>query len=186
MMLERVRTSEPAQRILGLVTGIVFGFLLQKAGVTRYEVILGQLLLTDFTVLKVMLSAVVVGMVGVYALRDLGLVRLHPKPGSFGTSVLGGLTFGVGFALLGYCPGTLAGALGQGHLDALFGGAVGTVVGAWLFAWVYPRLRRSALLWGNPSPLTLPERLKVHHWAVIVPLGALLVVLLLVLEAAGL
>jgi hypothetical protein len=185
-MLKRVRTSEPAQLVLGLVTGIAFGFLLQKGGVTRYEVILGQLLLTDFTVLKVMLSAVLVGMVGVYALRDLGLVRLHPKPGSFGTSVLGGLIFGVGFALLGYCPGTLAGALGQGHLDALFGGAVGTVAGAWLFALAYPRLRRSVLLWGNVGTLTLPEWLKVNPWAVIVPVGGFLVAILLAMEAAGL
>ncbi|MGC8839446.1 MAG: YeeE/YedE thiosulfate transporter family protein [Anaerolineae bacterium] len=185
-MLTRVRTSQRGQLALGLVTGIAFGFLLQKGGVTQYEVILGQLLLTDFTVLKVMLSAVVVGMVGVYALRALGLVRLHPKPGSFGTSVLGGLIFGVGFAMLGYCPGTLAGALGQGHLDAFFGGALGTVAGSWLFALAYPRLRRSVLLWGYLGTLTLPEWWKVNPWTVIVPLSGLLVAILWALEAAGL
>ncbi len=185
-MLKRLHASQPAQLALGLAIGIAFGFLLQKGGVTQYEVILGQLLFTDFTVLKVMLSAVVVGMVGVYALRDQGLVRLHPKPGSLGMSVLGGLLFGVGFALLGYCPGTLAGALGQGHLDALFGGAVGTVVGAWLFAVAYPYLRRSVLRWGDLGTLTLPEWWKVNPWAVIVPLGTLLIALLLTLEAAGL
>lgn len=185
-MLDRLHASRPAQLALGLATGIAFGFLLQKGGVTQYEVILGQLLLTDFTVLKVMASAVVVGMVGVYALRDLGLVRLHPKPGSFGASVLGGLIFGVGFALLGYCPGTLAGALGQGHLDALLGGAAGTVVGAWLFALLYPRLSRSVLQWGDLGTITLPEWLHVNAWAVILPACGLLVGALMWIEAAGL
>lgn len=52
------------QIVLGLLFGIVFGFLLQKGGVTSYNVIIAQLLLTDFTVMKVMLSAVIVGMIG--------------------------------------------------------------------------------------------------------------------------
>jgi len=98
--------------------------LLQKGGVTRYDVIIGQLLLTDFTVLKVMLSAVVTGMVGVYALKGAGLANLHPKPGSLGSTAVGGLIFGLGFGILGYCPGTVVGAVAQGSLDALFGGVV--------------------------------------------------------------
>jgi hypothetical protein len=53
----------------GLVFGIVFGFLLHKGGVTNYDVIIGQLLLTDFTVLKIMLSAVVVGAIGIHTLQ---------------------------------------------------------------------------------------------------------------------
>ncbi|MBC7223769.1 MAG: YeeE/YedE family protein [Anaerolineae bacterium] len=185
-MWAHLHASRSAQLALGLATGVAFGFLLQKGGVTQYQVILGQLLLTDFTVLKVMASAVAVGMVGVYALRDLGLVRLHPKPGSFGASVLGGLIFGVGFALLGYCPGTLAGALGQGHLDALVGGATGTVAGAWLFALWYPRLSRSVLSWGHFGAITLPEWLRVNAWVVIVPACATLVGALAWMEAAGL
>ncbi|MGQ9584131.1 MAG: YeeE/YedE thiosulfate transporter family protein [Anaerolineae bacterium] len=185
-MLQRIRASRPGQLALGLLTGILFGFLLQKGAVTRYEVILAQLLLTDFTVLKIMLSAVVVGMMGVYLLKDRGWVRLHPKPGSVGTSVLGGLIFGVGFALLGYCPGTLAGAFGQGHLDAFVGGAVGTVAGAWLFALLYPRLGRTVLPWGDLGTLTLPEWLRVSPWVVILPLAGVVVAGLAWLEAAGL
>ena len=100
------------QLTLGLLIGIVFGFLLQKGGVTQYDVIIGQLLLKDFTVLKIMLSAVLVGMIGVHILSSIGLAKLHPKPGSIGTSVLGGLIFGIGFGVLGYCPGTVAAAVG--------------------------------------------------------------------------
>lgn len=185
-MLERIRGSQPVQLALGLLVGIAFGFLLQKGGVTRYEVILGQLLLRDFTVVKVMLSAVVVGMVGVYFLRDRGWVRLHPKPGSLGISLLGGLIFGVGFGLLGYCPGTLAGAFGQGHLDALVGGALGTVLGAWFFALLYPRLAPRVLPWGDMGTLTIPEALRVNPWVVILPFSAAIIALLAWLEAAGL
>src|SRR5665647_2448840 len=120
-MLKALHAKSGSQLIIGFLIGIIFGFLLQKGGVTKYDIIIGQLLLTDFTVLKVMLSAVVTGMIGVYALKGAGLAQMHPKPGSLGSSVLGGLVFGVGFGLLGYCPGTVVGAVAQGSLDALVG-----------------------------------------------------------------
>ena len=185
-MLSGVHSRTSVQRVLGLCIGILFGFLLQKGGVTRYEVILGQLLLRDFTVVKIMLSAVIVGTIGVHLLRNLGLAKLHPKPGSFGMSVIGGLIFGVGFATLGYCPGTVAGAVGNGFLDALFGGVVGILVGAGLFAAVYPRLDRSILNRGFFGELTLPQLLRVNVWAVVVPLVILLVIILFFIERAGL
>ncbi|HDS63539.1 MAG TPA: YeeE/YedE family protein, partial [Methanofollis liminatans] len=104
--LQRLRGNAPAQLVLGLAMGVGFGACLQIAGVTRYDVILGQLLLTDFTVVKVMLTAVAVGTVGVYLMRGAGLADLHIKPGSVGATVVGGIIFGAGFAVLGYCPGT--------------------------------------------------------------------------------
>ena len=174
------------QLALGLAIGVLFGFLLQKGGVTDYDVIIGQLLLTDFTVLKVMLSAVVTGTLGVHLLRSLGLVRLHPKPGSLGTSIVGGLIFGVGFAVLGYCPGTVTGAVGQGFLDALFGGVAGTLLGTGLFAAVYPKLQKPILSKGDFGAVTLPELLKVNAWVVVVPAAILLTALLLWMERAGL
>jgi hypothetical protein len=174
------------QLAIGLAIGVLFGFLLQKGGVTDYDVIIGQLLLADFTVLKVMLSAVVTGTLGVHLLRSLGLVRLHPKPGSLGTSVAGGLIFGVGFAVLGYCPGTVTGAVGQGFLDALFGGVVGTLLGTGLFAAAYPRLQKPILSKGDFGAVTLPELLQVNAWAVVVPVAILLTAVLLWMERAGL
>jgi hypothetical protein len=185
-MLAKIRGHKPTQRILGLLTGVLFGFLLQRSGVTRYDAILGQLLLVDFTVLKVMLSAVVTGMLGVYLMRDLGWVRLHPKPGSLGTTVAGSLLFGVGFAILGYCPGTLSGAIGQGSLDALVGGATGMIIGAWIFAVVYPKLQRPILNQGSFGSVTFPELLNVNPWFVVVPFVLVIIMALVWLESVGL
>ena len=76
----------------------------------KYHVLMGMLLLEDFTVAKVILSAIVVGMVGVLAMNSWGLVELHIKPTRYAANILGGLIFGIGFAILGYCPGTGAAA----------------------------------------------------------------------------
>jgi len=96
--LAAIRGSRPAQIVLGLVTGIFFGFFLQKGGATDYGVIERQLLLTDFTVLKLMLSAVMVGMVIFSVLRHYGYANLHAADGTLGSNVIGGLIFGAGFA----------------------------------------------------------------------------------------
>jgi hypothetical protein len=185
-MFERLHADKRVQLVLGLVFGITFGFLLQKGGVTQYDVIIGQLLLTDFTVVKIMLAAVVTGMLGVYAMKSLGWAQLHTKGGSVGSTVIGGLIFGAGFAVLGYCPGTLAGAVGQGALDALFGGVTGLLIGAGLFAAFYPRLNRGILQWGAFETKTIPELLRVNPWFVVIPVMALILALLWLLEYLGL
>src|ERR1039457_2611684 len=113
----------------GAIFGLAFGFLLQKGGVGKFNVLIGQLLLQDFTVAKVMLTAIVVGMVGIFALHHFAKVNLHIKPTRVGANIIGGLLFGAGFALMGYCPGTAAAALGQGNWDTLFGMA-GLLVGS--------------------------------------------------------
>ena len=161
--------------IYGLVTGIFFGFLLQKGRVLRYDKQLGALRLMDMTIVKFMLSTVLVGMVGVYILKDLGLVKLSVKPTNLGANIIGGLIFGAGWGLLGYCPGTSAGALGEGRWDSLWG-ILGMLVGAAVFAEVYPALKTSILTWGKLGKITLPQVLGVNHW-VIVPIfviGALI------------
>ncbi len=91
-----------ARLVLGLLTGVLFGFILQKGQVTRYQKIVAFFRLTDLTVLKVMIGGILAGMVGVYLLYDLGLVRLHIKPTLLGANILGGLIFGVGMLLLGF------------------------------------------------------------------------------------
>lgn len=184
-MLSGLHSKKRLQLILGLLMGICFGFFLHKGRVTNYDVIIGQLLLEDFTVLKVMLSAVAVGTIGVHGLHSLGLARLHPKPGSVGSTVMGGLLFGVGFGLLGYCPGTVAGAVGNTHLDALVGGVVGMLVGAGLFAALYPKLQQRVLGKGEFGDVTLPRLLKVRVWYAVVPVVLLLIGFLWILENVG-
>lgn len=183
--LKGLRSKRRAQLAIGLFIGIGFGFLLQKGGVTRYDVIVGQLLLADFTVFKVMASAVIVGMVGVHLLKSLGLASLHPKAGSWGSSALGGLIFGVGFGLLGYCPGTAAGAVGQGSIDALLGGVGGILLGAGIFAWRYPSLEERVLRRGEFGDKTIPEILGVNPWMVVIPTALILLGLLFWIEETG-
>ncbi|MDG6256216.1 MAG: YeeE/YedE thiosulfate transporter family protein [Methanomicrobiaceae archaeon] len=185
-MFEQLHANREAQLALGLVMGIAFGFFLQTGGVTDYDIIIGQLLFTDFTVVKVMLSAVLVGMIGVYLMKGKGLVRLHARTGSVGSTVVGGLIFGAGFAVLGYCPGTVAGAVGQGALDALFGGALGILLGTGIYAAIYPALQRRILGVGTFPSETVPAMLRVNPWMVIVPLAVLILALFWVLESLGL
>jgi hypothetical protein len=185
-MLTKIHNKKGLQLILGLLMGIAFGFLLQKGGATQYDIILGQLLLTDFTVVKIMMSAVVTGMIGIYFFKSLGLVKLQPKAGSVGMNVVGGLIFGIAFALLGYCPGTAVGAIGSGCMDALFGGLIGMLVGSGLFAAAYPRLSKRVLQKGYFGDITFPELLKINEWIVVAIFSGVIVLILYLLESAGL
>jgi hypothetical protein len=171
--------SRAAQLALGLIFGVVFGFLLQKGGVGKYEVLIGMLLLRDFTVLKIILTAVLVGMVGIYAMHGAGLVKLHVKPTRYAANMLGGLLFGIGFALAAYCPGTTAAALGQGNYDAL-AVVVGMMAGSYLFAEASGWIGRTVNQWGDRGTLTLDGWLGISR-QVAVPAMATLVVLVLVL-----
>lgn len=162
--------------LYGLVTGILFGFFLQKGRVLRYDKQIGALLLQDMTIVKFMLSHIIVAMVGVYFLYDMGLVKLALKPTIIGGVVVGGLIFGLGWGLLGYCPGTSLGALGEGRWDALWG-IGGMLVGAGLYAEAYPYLKATVLTWGDYGKITIPQVLGVNHWLVIVPFILLTVAL---------
>lgn len=183
--LGRVRGNARLQALLGLLFGIAFGFLLQKSGVVRYEVVIGQLLLYDFTVLRVMVSAVMVGGTGFYLLQRAGLARSHVVTGSAGSTVIGGLIFGAGFALLGYCPGTAAGAFGSGALDAAIGGFAGLVIGSGVYARIYPAIDRTFLHLGEFRSSTLPELFRLPAGVVLVFFLAAAAGFLFLLEPFG-
>jgi len=160
------------QLVFGLLFGVVFGFLLQKSGVAQYEVLMGQLFLTDFTVIKVMLTAITVGMLGIFSLRALGLVELHVKPTRYAANIAGGLLFGVGLALLGYCPGTGVAALGQGNYDAI-AGILGLMAGSYFYAETSGYLGSTIQKIGNRGGIMLPDLLGMRlavFLAVFVPL----------------
>jgi len=103
-----------------------------------------------------------------------------------GMNIPGGLIFGVGFAVLGYCPGTIAGAIGNGYLDALVGGLAGIVLGTALFARLYPSLQKGILQKGDFGDMTLPKLFRVNDWAVVAPVSLGIVLLLAWMESAGL
>jgi hypothetical protein len=156
----------------GIVTGILFGFLLQKGQVLKYDKQLGALRLIDFTIVKFMFSAIIVAMVGIYLLKDIGLVTLSVKGTSLGANILGGIIFGIGWGILGYCPGTAAGAVGEGRWDAAFG-LLGMLFGAAVYAEAYPVLKDSLLNWGDLGKITLPGLFGLNEWVVIIAVGAL-------------
>ncbi|KAF0180219.1 MAG: hypothetical protein FD164_1889 [Nitrospirae bacterium] len=171
--------------LYGLITGVLFGFLLQRGGVLRYERQIGALRLMDMTILKFMLSSIIVAMVGIYFLKDMGLVKLNLKPTILGAQIIGGLIFGLGWGVLGYCPGTQMGALGEGRWDALWG-IMGMLLGAAIFAEVFPLMKASVLTWGVYGKITLPQILGINHWVIIVPFVIVSIGLFLWFEKKGL
>ena len=128
-----------------------------------------------------MLTAIVVGLIGVLTLHHFGKVNLHLKPTRIGANVIGGLLFGAGFALLGYCPGTAAVALGQGSWDALFGMA-GLVAGSWMFAEFSVSLKKTVEKWGDLGKVLLPDLLHVPRGVFVVIFAGLITVGLFALE----
>ncbi|MEK8082448.1 YeeE/YedE thiosulfate transporter family protein [Pseudomonas sp. XK-1] len=170
---------------LGLVTGILFGFLLQKGRVLRFEKQLGALLLKDMTIFKFMLSAIVVGMVGINLLAEFGVVTLSHKSMNLGAVLIGGALFGIGWALMGYCPGTSVGALGEGRWHALFA-ILGMLLGAALYAEAYPRLQTTLLAWKDYGKIGLPQTLGISTWLLVALFGISVLLLFRWFERKGL
>lgn len=157
--------------LLGLATGFVFGFLLQKGRVLRFEKQVGAMRLTDMTIIKFMLSAILVGSVGIHLLRDAGILALSHKPMNVGAVVIGGLLFGAGWAVMGFCPGTSVGALGEGRWHAVFA-ILGMVLGAAIYAEAYPFFKRTVLAWQDFGKIGLAETIGLNPWVVIAMLWA--------------
>lgn len=181
-MFDSLRKNNGLQLLLGILFGFIFGFLLQKGGATEYNILIGQLLLTDFTVVKIILTAIAVGMIGVNLLAHFRLTQLHIKKGSWGASLIGGVIFGVGFGLLGYCPGTVSGAAAKGYIDALMGGIPGLLVGAGIFAWLFPALRDKILNKGDFGELTFNRLFKLNKWTTIFIFEVIIIGVLIFIE----
>lgn len=160
-------------QLTGLVTGVLFGILLQRTEVLRYDRQVGAVRLIDFTIVKFMLSVILTGMIGVFVLRGLGVIELQVKATVLGANVIGGLIFGLGWGILGYCPGTAAGALGEGRIDALWG-MLGMIAGSWVFAEFYPYMAGGVFAMGDYGKISLADSVG-FSWGVVVALAAALV-----------
>lgn len=158
--------------VLAVVFGAVFGTLLHRGRVADYNVIVNQFRFRDFTVLRVMLTAIIVGGLGVYALHQYGLAQYHIKPADMLAVVSGAVLFGVGMVLYGYCPGTGVAAVGTGSIHALVG-FLGMLVGGILYALSFPWVQSNILTIGSFGKIRLPEISGIHDlfW-----LGMMLVV----------
>jgi uncharacterized membrane protein YedE/YeeE len=152
-----------SEQILGLITGFLFGFLLQKGGVLRFDHQVGALLFRDMTIVKFMLSAVLVASVGLQLMAEAEVITLSHKAMNVGGVILGGILFGMGWAVAGYCPGTAVGALAEGRWTAIFVIA-GMLTGAALYAEAYPVLKDTVLAWKSFGNLSVPKLLGVSPW----------------------
>jgi len=162
-----------------LLVGFAFGWVLQKGKLGRYETIVNVFRFTDLTVVKFLVSALMVGMLGIQALVSLGLADDIPIPSSHLVgNLLGGLVFGAGMALAGFCPGTVAAGAGEGRLDNAIAGSLGLYTGAVVFGVAYPRLYPLVATVANLGSVTLARALQVDAWLVVIlfwEIGLLLV-----------
>jgi uncharacterized membrane protein YedE/YeeE len=151
-------------QILGLITGVLFGFALHRAGFSRCGLVMRGLAFRDFTMLKVMLTAIAVGMVGAAALATFAPDYAHLKVKSLYVwgVLVGGLIFGVGMAIAGYCPGTALIGLGGGVRDGLLAVA-GGLLGAFAFILAYPALEPLLIKPLDLGKLTLHEMLGLPY-----------------------
>ncbi|MBI1387099.1 MAG: YeeE/YedE family protein [bacterium] len=152
---------------LGLITGVLFGVLLQKGRVLRFDKQVGAMLLTDMTILKFMMSAILVGMIGIQLLAHFGLIALSHKPMNVGAVVIGGALFGAGWAIMGYCPGTSLGAVGEGRWHAVFA-IIGMILGAAIYAELFPLFKSTVIAWKDFGKIGLPDGIGVPTWIVVI------------------
>jgi uncharacterized membrane protein YedE/YeeE len=161
-----------------LAIGVAFGWALERAGLGSARKLIGQFTLTDFTVFKVMFSAILTAMLGAFWLSRLGLFDLSTVyvPETFVMPQLaGGLIFGIGFVVSGLCPGTSCVAAASGRIDGLaviagiFAGVVGTGL---LFPRIEPFYESTAHgAWLLPEALHLPHGVIVFAIVVIALAG---------------
>ena len=132
--------GEEASLAFALITGIAFGFFLERAGLGSARKLSAQFYLKDLTVFKMMFTAIITAMIGVFWLNWLGVLHsdmIYLTPTYVWPQVIGGLVFGVGFIVGGYCPGTSCVASSTGSLDGVIN-VIGLLLGILIFGELYP------------------------------------------------
>lgn len=127
--------GEPKAFLASLLIGIAFGFFLERAGFGSSRKLTGVFYLKDMAVIKVMFTAVMTALMGLSIFVYLDWITLdavYLMPTIYGAYIAGGLLFGIGFVMGGWCPGTAAAGLASGKLDALVF-LIGAVIGSSLF-----------------------------------------------------
>jgi len=126
--------------LISLMAGVIFGLFLYQVKLTRFDTIVGQLVLKDFTLFKVVLSAALVTSFGLYLQGVIGFKpQLLISNLSLERAIIGGTIFGLGFALLGYCPATAVGAIAEGTKDGITG-LFGMIAGSIVYTAVHPKI----------------------------------------------
>lgn len=170
--------------VLAVIFGFAFGWLLHRGRVADYNTIVRQFLFKDFTVIKVMLTAIIVGGIGVFVLVQLGYAKFHIKPADLLAIMLGAGIFGIGMVLYGYCPGTALAAIGAGSMHALIG-AFGMIAGGILYALTFDWVSQAVLPVWAMGKVQLPQLIGIGAPVIFVVLAALAALLFVTLERAG-
>jgi hypothetical protein len=165
--------------LIGLATGIIFGFALEKSRVFEPGVIVGQMQLRNFIMLKIFLAAVITGLVVLAVLTGLFGVPLHLKPLLLRADIVGGLILGAGIALAGACPGTSMAQVGAGYKDAWFI-VLGGIAGAMAYGYFHEPI--TVLLPEKGDKVAFDQLLGLPFWVVALALAVGLTVFLVVLE----
>ncbi|WP_027371631.1 YeeE/YedE thiosulfate transporter family protein [Desulfovermiculus halophilus] len=139
---------------LGLLSGVFFGFVIQRVGATNPGVMARAHLMLDGSIPRFMLLAVVLSAIGLWGLESAGVGRTVIHPTSLVATGLGGALFGIGWGLTGYCPGTCWAAAGEGRMDAIFA-FLGGLAGAGTFAHWHESLIPALYMPTNQGQLTL-------------------------------
>ena len=163
--------------VVAFVLGIGFGWFLERAGFGSARKLTAQFYFRDLSVFRVMFTAVVTAMLGLFYLGWLGVVDLslvYISTTYLAPQALGGLLVGIGFVVGGYCPGTSMVALATGKVDALVN-VLGIAFGVLVVGELWPSILGFAYS-TDLGRLTLPEALGLPHG---------LVVFLVVLMALG-
>ncbi|MBF0473026.1 MAG: YeeE/YedE family protein [Nitrospirae bacterium] len=165
--------------IAGFLIGLAWGLVLQKGRICKYDVVSGLFRLQDFTVFRLGAPMLLFSTVLIFFFLDLGMLELSIPKTVIVPQIVGGLLFGAGIAILGYCPGTSLGALGEGSLDAI-PGILGMITGAVIFAELfYDSWNTTFMAFGDIGRITFYDMFKVNHWYVIVPFCIMLVMFII-------
>jgi hypothetical protein len=173
-MMAPFEFSDMAALGLAVLFGMFFGLSLERSGLGDPHKLTGVFYFQDFTVPKVMFTAIVVAGTGLYLLADLRLLdlsRVYFVPTFFWPQLVGGALFGVGFVVSGYCPGTAVAGLASGKLDALLT-MIGIGAGSLLFAVLFPALE-GFYISSDRGTETLHNIFGVNHWIVLIVLAVL-------------
>jgi len=165
--------------LIGLATGAVFGFALEKSRVFEPGIIVGQMQLRNFLMLKIFLTAVVTGLVLLAVMNGVFGVALHLKPLVWRADVIGGLLLGAGIAFAGACPGTTLAQIGAGYKDAWFTLA-GGIAGATFYGYFDVPIK--AMFAESGEKVMMADIIGAPYWLVAIGFAAVLVVALFLLE----
>ena len=147
--------------LYALLVGVAMGALIQRVGASSPRMILASLRLENLSIIKFMATTIAVGMIGVYLLRDVVPMHFDIKPTYVVGVLVGGLIFGTGFAIGGYCPGTCVVGIGERRTDAWFA-LFGGITGALLFTLVYRLIEAPLIKPLNYGKITLAD---LVHWS---------------------